>query len=295
MPDPESQEQKPSKALQQSIKSVGAQPEVFYMSVVIQSLLSILADASLVSHHTDVIEVLLSIFKTQGMKCVPFLPQIIPAFTAMCRASNARHQDFYLQQMSLMVQIIGPHIRNYVDEVFHLTTDLWESPELRLPIVALIESLATAMAAEFKKYLPVVIPQLLTVFETPGSAAEVKVFNAMLSFGSAVEEYIHLILPVLLSTIERPNSSKESRKHAVITIGGLSRRVSLVDNASRIVHPLIRALPGADASLRDVIMNTISVLLQQLGADFAIFIPRIDSVSFRPPKMLELTVALGFG
>jgi FKBP12-rapamycin complex-associated protein len=278
MPETETQETKPVKALQQSIKTVGTQPEVFYQSVVIQSLLGILADASLVSTHTDVIEVLLAIFKTQGMKCVPFLPQIIPAFTAMCRASNARHQDFYLQQMSIMIQIVGAHIRNYVDEVFQLTKDLWANKDLRLPIVGLVESLATAMAAEFKKYLPVVIPKFLTIFDEPGSPAEVKVFHTMLSFGSAVEEYIHLILPVLLATVERTSSSKESRKAAVTTIGGLARRVSLVDNASRIVHPLVRTLISADTQLKNAIMDTLCVLLQQLGADFAIFIPGIQAV-----------------
>lgn len=177
-----------------------------------------------------------------------------------------------------MVQIVGPHIRNYVDEVFQLTTELWESKDLRLPIVGLVESLATAMAAEFKKYLPVVIPKLLTVFDEPGSPAEVRVFHAILSFGSAVEEYIHLILPVLLATIERPASPKEARKEAIFTLSGLARRVSLADNASRIVHPLVRTLPSADPQFRNAIMNTICVLLQQLGADFSIFIPKIQAV-----------------
>lgn len=64
------------KTLQQSVKNVGSQPDVFYQSVVINSLLNILGDASLVSNHPVVIEVILAIFKTQGMKCVPFLPQV---------------------------------------------------------------------------------------------------------------------------------------------------------------------------------------------------------------------------
>ncbi|KAG8800955.1 phosphatidylinositol kinase- protein kinase tor1, partial [Serendipita sp. 399] len=68
IPEPESADKTPAaKALQQSVKTVGSQPETFYQSVVIQSLLSILADPSLVSNHPSVIEVLLAIFKTQGM------------------------------------------------------------------------------------------------------------------------------------------------------------------------------------------------------------------------------------
>jgi hypothetical protein len=43
--------------------------------VVITALLSILEDQSLSSQHHTVIEAVMSIFKTQGLKCVTFLPQ----------------------------------------------------------------------------------------------------------------------------------------------------------------------------------------------------------------------------
>ncbi|KAG8816995.1 phosphatidylinositol kinase- protein kinase tor1, partial [Serendipita sp. 400] len=280
IPEPESADKTPAaKALQQSVKTVGSQPETFYQSVVIQSLLSILADPSLVSNHPNVIEVLLAIFKTQGMKCVPFLPQIIPAFSSMCRATNAKHQDYYLQQMSIIIQIVGSHIRNFMREVFQLVTDLWVNPILHLPIVGLVESLSTAMAAEFKPYLPVVIPQLLTVFnETSGyeqGPTVIRVFQAILSFGSAVEDFLHLILPVLLSTIESAAAPLHTRKAAANTIASLSQRVSLADNTSRIVQSLVRTLTKAEAPLQMAIMDMLCLLMVQVGPDFALFIPRI--------------------
>lgn len=280
IPEYDNQEKTPgAKALQQSVKTVGSQPEVFYQSVVIQSLLTILSDASLGANHPEVIDVLLAIFKTQGMKCVPFLPQIIPAFVTMCRSPSSRHQDFYLQQMSLIVQIIGGHIRNFMEDVFQLIADLWPNPVLHLPIVGLVESLATAMAAEFKKYLPVVVPQLLTVFTEPPSAernqTEVRVFHTLLSFGSAIEDYTHLILPVILNTIESKTASPASRKAAVHTISGLTRRVSLADSGSRIVQPLLRTLPSAEIQLQSAIVDALCALLLQMGSDFALFIPRI--------------------
>ena len=48
----------------------------YYQTVVITALLSILKDQSLSSHHHTVIEAIMSIFKTQGLKCVTFLPQV---------------------------------------------------------------------------------------------------------------------------------------------------------------------------------------------------------------------------
>lgn len=220
----------------------------------------------------------------------------------MCRSSSTRHQDHflqqnYLQQMSLIVQIVGPHIRNYLQEVFELTTELWSNRSLHLPIVGLIESLATAMAAEFKRFLPTVIPQLLTVFDEPPSQersqTEIKVFHTMLAFGSAVEQYIHLLLPVLSATIEREGANRETRRAAIKTIAGLARRVNLSTAASRIIQPLVRNLPAADTQLREDTMNTLCVLAQQLGPDFAIFVPRISNVRyilFRVSVGLELTI-----
>lgn len=49
----------------------------YYQTVVITSLLAILKDQALSSHHHTVIEAIMSIFKTQGLKCVTFLPQVI--------------------------------------------------------------------------------------------------------------------------------------------------------------------------------------------------------------------------
>ena len=48
----------------------------YYQNIVITSLLAVLKDQALSSHHHTVIEAIMSIFKTQGLKCVTFLPQV---------------------------------------------------------------------------------------------------------------------------------------------------------------------------------------------------------------------------
>lgn len=48
----------------------------YYQTVVINALLGILKDQSLAGQHHTVIEAIMSIFKTQGLKCVTFLPQV---------------------------------------------------------------------------------------------------------------------------------------------------------------------------------------------------------------------------
>lgn len=59
-----------------ALNTSGPSSEEYYQAVVINSLLKILKDGALVSSHHTVIEAIMAIFKTQGLKCVSFLPQV---------------------------------------------------------------------------------------------------------------------------------------------------------------------------------------------------------------------------
>lgn len=208
--------------------------------------------------------------------------QIVPAFINVTRLSNSRHQDFYLQQMSLLVEIVKLHIQPLVKDILDMCRDLWKNQVLHLPILSLIEVLSRVLDAGFKPHLPSVLPLMLSVSEESSSekrnAAEIKVFNTFLTFGSNVEEYMHLLLPVLLAAVERLDASTALKKTALTTVGGLARRVNLSDYASRIIHPLIRVLPYAGADVREAVKETMSSLVYQLGADFAVFVPMVKKV-----------------
>ncbi|KDQ61375.1 hypothetical protein JAAARDRAFT_66505 [Jaapia argillacea MUCL 33604] len=236
--------------LTQSVTSTAS--DDYYQTVVIDALLGILKDQSLSSHHHHVIEAIMSIFKTQGLKCVTFLPQIIPAFAAVTRTS-ARLQEFHLQQLAILVGIIKQHVRNYMPEVFGLITELWENLSLQLPIVSLVEALGKALDAEFKPFLPTILPLMLKVFDgelnDKRANTQMKVFDALLTFGSNIEEYLHLVIPIIVKTYERPDASTALRKRAIQTVDGLSRKVNFSDHASRIIHPLNRFMEHEEKPL----------------------------------------------
>ncbi|PPQ67890.1 hypothetical protein CVT26_007090, partial [Gymnopilus dilepis] len=263
----------------------------YFQTVVITSLLSILKDQSLSSHHHTVIEAIMSIFKTQGLKCVTFLPQIIPAFAAVTTSSAARLQEFHLQQLAILVGIIKQHVRNYMPDIFSLITELWDNQTLQLPIVTLIEALGKALDAEFKPFLPTILPLVLRVFDGELTekriTTQIKIFDAFLTFGANIEEYLHLVIPIIVKSyerqevVERQDSLTALRKRAIQTIDGLSRRVNFSDHASRIIHPLVRVLETGNNELRMAVMDTLCSLVIQLGSDFAIFVPTINKCLLR--------------
>jgi FKBP12-rapamycin complex-associated protein len=54
-----------------------AQSEDYFPTVAIAALIRILKDPSLSVYHSSVVQALINIFETLGLKCVPFLPQVI--------------------------------------------------------------------------------------------------------------------------------------------------------------------------------------------------------------------------
>ncbi|KAJ7215054.1 phosphatidylinositol 3-kinase [Mycena pura] len=269
------------------ISSAGSSPDDYFQTVVMAALLRVLKDPASSGQHHTVIEAIMSIFKTQGLKCVGSLPQIIPAFAAVARSSVPRLQEFHLQQLAILIGIIRQHIRNHATEVLGLVTELWDNSTLQTPIVMLVEAVGRALAAEIKPFLPSILPLLLKVFTVEGELNEkrmntqAKILEALQTFGANIEEYLHLVIPIIMRTAESPAGSVVLRKKAIVTIEKLSKVVNFSDHASRIVHPLMRILERGLQELRMVVLDTLCSLIAQLGSDFVVFVPTINKCLIR--------------
>lgn len=122
---------------------------------------------------------------------------------------------------------------------------------------------------------------MLLIFDTDLSdkrQATQKVLHGMTIFGSNLEEYLHLIVPVIVKLFEKLDVPVSVRKYAIQVIAILSRKIGLADQASKIIHPLVRVLNSSVLELRNPAMDTLSAMLYQLGYDFIIFIPMINKV-----------------
>lgn len=58
------------------ITSTGTSSDDYFQTVVVSALLRVLKDPASSGHHHTVIEAIMSIFKTQGLKSVGSLPQV---------------------------------------------------------------------------------------------------------------------------------------------------------------------------------------------------------------------------
>jgi len=141
------------------------------------------------------------------------------------------------------------------------------------------------MAAEFKRFLPTVLPQLLMVFgdQYRSQATEVKVFHAMTAFGTGLEEYLTLCLPAFVSAIEKAgNGRMDAARAAVWTLIRLAKITNVTEYAARILKPLVISLGQVSGSgseeYRSIAVDAIITLAVQLGGDFVVFMPVIQQV-----------------
>ncbi|CAK7224906.1 phosphatidylinositol kinase-related protein kinase tor1 [Sporothrix bragantina] len=252
----------------------------YYPTVVVNALLGILKDHSLVQYHQDVISAIMSIFRTLGLECVPFLDRIIPAFLQVIRSSSPSKAEAYFSQLATLVSIVRQHIRNYLPCLVEIMQEYWSSsPSLHSTILSLIESISRTLEGEFKIYLAGLLPLMLGLLEKDNSVRRLpseKVLHAFLVFGSSSEEYMHLIVPVIVRTFEKPNQPAFLRKMAIETIGKISRQVNLNDFASKIIHPLNRVLASGEPALRTSALDTLCALIHQLGKDYLHFMNMVN-------------------
>ena len=256
----------------------------YYPTVVIHALMKILRDNSLSAHHTGVIQAVMSTFKSLGLKCIPFLAIVMPPFFSVIKTCSSAILEFYVQQLGTLVRIVKQHIRNYLDDLFAVIREHWSvNTTIQITILGLIDSICTSLEGEFRVHIPSLLPLILQVFETDTSERRHlshKALQTLENFGSNTEEYLHLVIPSIVKIMERADAPILLRKSAIQTIGKICRKLHFADHSSKIVHPLMRSLNFPNQDIKQVAMDTLTLIAYHLGQDFSIFIPVINKVEY---------------
>jgi FKBP12-rapamycin complex-associated protein len=183
--------------------------------------------------------------------------------------------DFYFQQLALLVAIVKQHIREFIPDIIILIQDHWnQNSTIQTTALSLVESIAVALEGEFKIYLPTLLPQLLAIFDTDLTEKRnpsQKLLNALLIFGQNLEEYLHLVIPAIVKVIENSLNPLSVRKFAIQLLGQLCKILNMRDQASRLVHPMVRILSSGEQELVMVAMDTLTRIAYQLGTEYLVY------------------------
>jgi len=100
---------------------MGKESEEYFQTVVISALLNILNDSALAAQFLGVIEVIMKIFKTQGLRCAAFLPQVcdypygVRKLTDRIDCSSVHQRGAFIEPAAsrLLPSATGTTCRNY--------------------------------------------------------------------------------------------------------------------------------------------------------------------------------------
>ena len=254
--------------------------EEYYPTVVMNTLMyNVLRDNSLSQYHSAVIEAVVFIFQTLGLKCVPFLGQIIPTFVTIIRSAPQNRLENYFNQLSILVTIVRQHIRPFRKELVTLAIEFWEvSYQVQATVLSLVEALSRSLEAEFRPSIDRILPLMMQVLETDTTARRTpseKVMHSLLVLGPAAEECMWLILPKLVQTFHEASNPSSVRKVAIDTISKITRQVNISDYSGLLIHNLTDVLLVKEPILKSAAYDCICALFSHVGQDFE---PYIDSV-----------------
>lgn len=254
----------------------------YYPTIVINTLVNLLKDPGLTQYHTSMIDALMIIYQTLGLKCVSFLPQVVPAMVHVLHEGDEKRRETCFNQFALLVRIVRQHIRPYLTTIITSIHDNWKGgPGQQATMLALIEAISKAIEGEFNVYLARVLPLLLDALETdtsPRRTPSERVLRAFVVFGSSAEEFMHLIIPVIVSLFDRPGQPLTIAKAAIETITKLAKNVNISEFSARIIHPLGRVLAGPELSLKQTALDCICALIFQMGREYLPFVPTINKI-----------------
>lgn len=281
-----------------SVPRLTATSEDYYPTVAIEALMSILRDPSLSIHHSMVTQAVIFIFKSLGMRCVPFLDNIIPNMLHVVRGCEHGLRESILQELAILASIVKHHLRPFLDPIFDLVCHYWQ--DYLEQCVILVEKVAAYMREDFKHYLPRVLPLVLSSLSparvsggglpmTVPSNWDQKlglVLHCLTVLRPALQEHLHIVIPALIKLEEEqlvdmgPDIVWQVR--TIRTLSHLYRptsaQISAQSLASRIIHMYHRVLErdNVTVDLRDAVLDGICTMASQLGPDFQVFAPLID-------------------
>ena len=247
--------------------------EEYYPQVVMNTLMhNVLRDSSLSQYHTSVIEAIVSIFKTLGLKCVSFLPQIIPTFISVVHsAAHTNRVEQYFNQLAILCSIVAQHIRPFLKDIIDVLNKCFEqSAAVSVTALSVLEALSKSLGREFYPSMVFMFPKIMRAVDSdPVMKVNLpqKAMHTILVFGKHAERSMWLVLPKMIATFENEQRQSVVRKTSIETIGAIARQTNISDYASLLLHSLADVIASKDRALTGPAYECILTFLFQYPQD----------------------------
>jgi len=251
----------------------------YYPTIALNSLLRVLRDPSRTSHRHMVVRSIVYIFQVLGNASVPYLANVVPVMLNVMKTSDDGLRETMFAELATLVDVVKAHIRLYLDDIFELMRLSWNTKRMSKNTLLLCEELAVALNDEFRQYLPVIIPRIvstLTLAERTRKYESVPyILHALESFGNCLTEHLHLLLPTLVrlfkpSVLAVPVAV---RRAALQMLHRMLPRMRLTGQVGIIIHPLTRVLEAQNFDLRLDALKVLIALEVCIGMEYAVFLP----------------------
>ncbi len=190
----------------------------FYPTVALQALTTILKDPSLAVHHGMVMQAIMYIFNSLGLRCVPFLKGIVPQILHTARTcGQASLREALLQQVASLSGIVRENLSPYVPEIFKVVQELWDNQKHLASVLILVQKIAIGVPSDFRQYVPDLVSRFLSSIEefSAGGWMRRSVSSLEESFErlelitksirvlrNTLGDYMHVLLTALLKLID---------------------------------------------------------------------------------------------
>lgn len=256
---------------------VSAYEDLYYPTIAIRTLMKILSDVSMASHHTTVVRSLIFIFQSQGLASVQYLPKVMPVLFHVLRTGEEPLRELIFQQLTKLVSISKNHIRKYLPDLLNLVREYWTVPVLLLPILQLLENLSIILQDEFRVCVPPLLPKIIGFLVDAERANDWTTAMAVLHSLDIIGMYaesVFMLIPTLTRLISPDGtSSKELQRAALRSLSRLIPRIQISNHASMIIHALRKLIESGHEDLRGEAVDVLHCVAQAMGSDFQTFVP----------------------
>ncbi|GME87708.1 unnamed protein product [Ambrosiozyma monospora] len=151
--DTVAQQNAPSIDMELLMKGKSPTHDDYFPTVVMKILLKIAKDPSLINHHPAVIQSIMHIYKTLGIKCLQYLDDVIGGFDSIMHLCPPSMLETYFLHLGDLVKIVKTNIRLQLPQIFTLIREFFPNSNLQITIIGVIEKIYKAMEKEFRLHL----------------------------------------------------------------------------------------------------------------------------------------------